>query len=116
MAIAEQDLTVAQAFQIAVKHQRDGNLAEAERLYSKILQAQPTSLDVLINLASLSFVRGREAEALALITCVLTAHPTSARAYAQRDRVNFVRERAGDPRARRENEEMRPHRGQPTGV
>ena len=52
MAIAEQDLTVAPAFQIAAKHQRDANLAEAEKLYRKILQAQPGSPDVLINLAS----------------------------------------------------------------
>jgi Flp pilus assembly protein TadD len=79
MAIAEQNLTVAQAIQIAVKHQRDGNLAKAEKLYGKILQAQPGSPDVLINLASLALVRGQEAEALAIITDVLKAHPTSAR-------------------------------------
>jgi putative sugar O-methyltransferase len=107
MAITEQNLTVAQAFQIASKHQREGRLAEAENLYRRILQAQPGSPDALVNLASLSFVRGQEAEALAIITDVLNAHPTSARAYAQRDRMIFVRERANDPQARREIAEMR---------
>jgi thioredoxin-like negative regulator of GroEL len=106
MTIAEQDLTVAQAFQLAVKHQRDGELPAAEKLYGKILQAQPGHLDALINLASLAFVRGNETEAFAIITEVLNAHLTSARAYAQRDRMKFVRERAGDPQAWREIADM----------
>lgn len=107
MVIAEQNLTVAQAFEIASQHQREGSFAQAEQLYRRIPQAQPGCADALINLASLSSVRGHEAEVLAIITDVLNANPTSARAYAQRDRMNFVRERAGDPQTRRDVEEMR---------
>jgi len=107
MAITEQDLTVAQAFEMACAHQREGRLGEAEKLYRKILEALPGHLDALINLASLAFVRGRESEAVAMINEVLNANPASARAYAQRDRMNFVRERASDPAALREILEMR---------
>jgi protein O-GlcNAc transferase len=63
---------------------RAGRLAEAERLYGKILRGDPRHLDALFLLGSLNFQRGDPAAALARFDQALAIKPDMADALAGR--------------------------------
>jgi tetratricopeptide (TPR) repeat protein len=67
-------------------HQR-GQIAEADRLYSQILQTEPEHFDALHMLGVVRIAQGRSAEAAKLIGLALNIHPESARALANHGRA-----------------------------
>jgi tetratricopeptide (TPR) repeat protein len=68
-------MTVQQAFELAVQHHRAGRLAEAEQLYRQILAAEPNQPDALFNLGYLARQVNRPAEAAALWKRVASLRP-----------------------------------------
>src|ERR1700693_3627320 len=64
----------------AVRIHREGNLAEAERLYLQILAADPTIFTARHLLGVVRFQQGRNTEALELIGAALRTYPTDAEA------------------------------------
>src|SRR5438876_9790898 len=62
-------------------HQK-GGLAEAERLYLNILEAQPDHFDALHLLGIVRHQQGRDVEALELIGSALERNPRSAEALS----------------------------------
>ena len=73
--MANADLTIDQALRRAIECHKAGNLAEAERLYRAILQAQPSHAFANHNLACLAVGLGKVAEALPYFEAALRAAP-----------------------------------------
>src|SRR5262245_66132645 len=59
---------VPQAFAEALALHKQGNLSEAERLYSQVLAHRPDHFDALQMLSVIKLARGQPAEALRLIS------------------------------------------------
>jgi tetratricopeptide (TPR) repeat protein len=78
---------MASAIQQAVALHRQGQLGEAERLYTAVLAAEPSHFDALHLLGVLMHQRGRSADALDLIAKALAANDRSADARANFGRV-----------------------------
>jgi tetratricopeptide (TPR) repeat protein len=57
--------------------QRQGRLAEAEKIYSRVLKSAPQQFDTLNLLAEIKMQRGKAGEALRLMTAAVTARPDS---------------------------------------
>jgi protein O-GlcNAc transferase len=75
-------MTLQQAFDLALQHQRAGRLAEAEQIYRQILAAVPQNFAVLQNLAGIVQQTGRLEDAIQLFREAVSLNPTSAEAYS----------------------------------
>ncbi len=71
-------LNLAPALAQAIELHQQGELAEAERLYSAILAAKPDHPDALHFLGVIRFATGRPTEALQLVATAMRAGPPSA--------------------------------------
>ena len=78
--LSEHD-SITDALRLAMFGRAQGQHADAERLYSAILEAVPDHFDALHLLGQLKQQRGQPEEALALITHALTVDPRSADAW-----------------------------------
>ena len=65
----------------AVRHHQSGNLAEAGRLYSEILRADPRHLEALYRLASVHLQSGRFADAERLFAAAIRLNPEIAELF-----------------------------------
>lgn len=100
------NLTVQQAFTLALQKQAGGDLIAAEELLRATLQAQPGNSDIMTHLASVLFTLGRKQEAFVIITQALEHNVASSRAHAQHDRMLYVERRAADPATKVEVDAM----------
>ena len=73
--IAVADMTIAEAFEIAVRHHQGGRLTEAEALYRQILAADPTHPDALHLLGVIAHRLGRNEAATDLIKRAIAYNP-----------------------------------------
>ncbi|SMH41194.1 galactosyltransferase-related protein [Azospirillum agricola] len=87
--------TFDEAVQIALGHHRAGRLAEAEDVYSRILQAVPGHPDVLYNLGFSQQMQGKLVEAAASYRALLTRNPAAIQAHARLGDVMFWAGRLG---------------------
>jgi len=76
--------------------QRQGNLAEAEKVYTRILKTLPDQFDTLQLLAELKVQRGKAGEALRLMTAAVKARPNSADAQVHLGHVLRALKRDAD--------------------
>ena len=74
-------LTVQQAFDLAVQHHQAGRLADAEALYRQILAAQPRQGDALHFLGVIAGLMGQYGQAVALIGQAIEIRPDNAGAH-----------------------------------
>jgi protein O-GlcNAc transferase len=74
-------MTLQQAFDLALQHQRAGQLAEAEQIYRQILAAVPENFDALHNLAGIAQQTGRLDDAIQLFRQAISINPTGAEAH-----------------------------------
>lgn len=81
-ALRANRMDVAEAFRRAVDFHRRGQLAEAERLYAAILEAQRDHFDALHLLGTVKQRRGDLSEALRLIGAALRVNPDSPEAHS----------------------------------
>jgi len=70
--------TLGRTIEEGVALQRQGKLAEAEKIYTRILKTLPDQFDTLQLLAELKMARGKPGEAFRLMTAAVAARPTSA--------------------------------------
>jgi tetratricopeptide (TPR) repeat protein len=75
-------LTIQQAFQLALQHHQAGRLQQAEQIYRQILASQPQHVDAMHNLGVLAHQLGRDEIALDLIRRAITIKPNFAEAYS----------------------------------
>jgi len=74
--------TIAELFDLAVRHHQRGDLAQAEGLYRQILQAGPYHADACGNLGAVLAAQGRYAEAIPFYRQALRIVPNHANAYS----------------------------------
>lgn len=74
-------VTVEEAFAAALQHHSAGQLADAEILYRKILDVQPSHADSLHNLGILADQAGRRDIAVDLLGRLLASHPRHAHGH-----------------------------------
>ncbi|MEI8196877.1 MAG: MFS transporter [Phycisphaerae bacterium] len=74
-------LTIQQAFEVALGHQQAGRLAEAEGIYRQILASQPGHADSLHMLGLIAYQVGRHAVAADLIRQAIARNPNYPVAY-----------------------------------
>ncbi|HEY8751646.1 MAG TPA: tetratricopeptide repeat-containing glycosyltransferase family protein [Tepidisphaeraceae bacterium] len=72
------NMSIEQAFGVAVQHQQQGRPAEAENLYRQIIAQQPNHADSHYMLAALGYQIGRSAEALPLARRAVELNPGNA--------------------------------------
>jgi protein O-GlcNAc transferase len=77
----KQNFDIVQSLQIASKHHRNGRLAEAERIYVRILRKNPKQPDALHQLGLLANEKGDPALAAELISRAILVKPNSAEYY-----------------------------------
>ncbi|MGD0390491.1 MAG: tetratricopeptide repeat-containing glycosyltransferase family protein [Tepidisphaeraceae bacterium] len=75
-------LTIQQAFDLALRHHRAGRLHEAEQLYRQVLARQPEHADAMHNLGVISFQVGRNDVAVELIRRAIVLNPNYPEAYS----------------------------------
>jgi predicted O-linked N-acetylglucosamine transferase (SPINDLY family) len=71
-------VTLQQAFDLAIQHQNAGRLREAEAIYEQILSAQPDHLAALQNLGFIAYQSGRAAIAAELLRRAVVLRPHDA--------------------------------------
>jgi len=76
-----------QLLDLAIAHHQNGRLAEAERIYSRILKVQSTHFDAVHLLGVIRHQQGRQAEALDLIGSALKINPRSSDALLNQGSV-----------------------------
>jgi predicted O-linked N-acetylglucosamine transferase (SPINDLY family) len=74
-------LTIQQAFDLALQHHQAGRLREAEQIYRKILANQPNNADAMHLLGVLANQMGRPDAAIELIRRTIALHPQFADAH-----------------------------------
>ncbi|MBF0588275.1 MAG: cobalamin-dependent protein [Magnetococcales bacterium] len=67
--------TIPEAIQVALQHQQNGALAEAEGIYRQVLAVEPHQLDALHLLGVLAIGQGRFAEAVGCFRSLVTSQP-----------------------------------------
>src|SRR5437868_15195509 len=70
--------TIAELFDLAVRHHRSGNLAQAEPLYRQVLQAEPAHAHALHLLGLLAYQTGAHEAANGLIRKAIALNPSVA--------------------------------------
>jgi predicted O-linked N-acetylglucosamine transferase (SPINDLY family) len=74
-------LTIQQAFDLALQHHKRGSLKEAEQLYRRILAQQPEHSDAMHNLGVLAHQTGRNVEAIEHLSRAIGRRPGDAQAF-----------------------------------
>jgi len=74
-------LTIQNAFNLALEHHRAGRLREAEKLYRQILAQQPQHVDAMYNLGTLAHQVGRNDVAVDLMRRTIALRPDHAAAH-----------------------------------
>jgi tetratricopeptide (TPR) repeat protein len=74
-------LTIQQAFDLALQHHQAGRLGEAEQIYRQILAQQPEHADAMHNLGMISFQMGRNDVAVELLRRAIVLNPSYAPAH-----------------------------------
>jgi len=74
-------LTIQQAFDLAVQHHQAGRLQEAERIYRQVIVHQPRHVDALHNLGVIAYQIGRKDDAVDLIRQALKLNPSLPNAH-----------------------------------
>src|SRR5258707_11035537 len=77
--------------------QRQGRLAEAEKIYTRILKTLPDQFETLQLLAELKLARGKPGEAFRHMAAAVAARPGSAGARVHLGHVLLVVKRDADP-------------------
>jgi tetratricopeptide (TPR) repeat protein len=80
----------------AVAAHRDGDLAQAERLYRAALQRDPANFQVLHLVGYLAYQRGRLADALRFLAAAVARNPSSAEALSDLGLAQHASERYAD--------------------
>ncbi len=75
MGNANQEMSIADAIQIAVQHHRAGRLPEAEALYQRVLQTEPNNPEALHLLGMLARQAGKSGIAIDLISQAIRVNP-----------------------------------------
>jgi predicted O-linked N-acetylglucosamine transferase (SPINDLY family) len=75
------ELTILEALTLAVQQHQSGHLAEAEKIYRAVLQAEPQQVDALRLLGVIALQRGQYEPAITLIRQALHHKPDDAAAY-----------------------------------
>jgi predicted O-linked N-acetylglucosamine transferase (SPINDLY family) len=75
-------ITIQQAFDLALAHHQAGRLPEAEKLYKQILANEPAHFDATHLLGVVALQRGQNDIAVDLINRAITLRPGSAQAYS----------------------------------
>jgi predicted O-linked N-acetylglucosamine transferase (SPINDLY family) len=75
-------VTIQQAFDLALQHHRAGRLREAEQLYRQILTQEPQRVEVLHNLGVLAYQAGRHDDAADLIRRAVVLRPNWPEAHS----------------------------------
>jgi len=88
--------TLGRALNEGVALQRQGNLADAEKIYTRILKTLPDQFDALQLLAELKIQRGKPGEAFRLMTAAVKARPNSADAHVHLGHVLRALKRDAD--------------------
>jgi Tetratricopeptide repeat/TPR repeat/Glycosyltransferase family 9 (heptosyltransferase) len=76
------ELTIQQAFDLALQHHRAGKLAEAEQIYRQILAQQPQHIGVLHYLGLVAYQSGQDDKAIDLIGRAIALNPNYAEAFS----------------------------------
>src|SRR6267154_2242777 len=71
----------AEAFQAAMRHHQAGQLADAERLYARVLAAEPGHLQALALSGALAHMAGRNDQAVELFGRAMAVNPNFAQAH-----------------------------------
>src|SRR5580700_912771 len=74
-------LTIQQAFDLALQHHQAGRLREAEQLYRLILGQQPTHIGAIHFLGVMAYQEGRNDSAIDLIRKAIALRPNYPEAY-----------------------------------
>jgi predicted O-linked N-acetylglucosamine transferase (SPINDLY family) len=74
-------ITIQQAFDLALQHHRAGRLGEAEKIYRQILAQQPNHADAMRLLGVIAHQRGRAEVAVDLFRRAITLRPAYAEAH-----------------------------------
>ncbi len=77
---AQQQLSVAQGFRLAVQHMRAGRLQQADEACTRVLGADPFHVDALHMRGVLAFQTGHKARAIEILGHVVKLNPTHAQA------------------------------------
>jgi tetratricopeptide (TPR) repeat protein len=88
--------TLGRALNEGVALQRQGKLADAEKIYTRILKTLPDQFDALQLLAELKMQRGKPGEAFRLMAAAVKARPDSADAHAHLGHVLRALKRDAD--------------------
>src|SRR6478672_2820828 len=75
------EMTLQQAYDTAVGHQRAGRLREAEEIYRQLLVYQPEHVDAMLMMARLEHQLGRHDAAAGLLRRVVALRPGVAEYY-----------------------------------
>lgn len=75
------ELTIQQAIDMAVAHEREGRLQQAAQMYAQIIQQIPDQVDALHRLGLLMMRVGQMKEARELVTRAARASPTTAELF-----------------------------------
>jgi predicted O-linked N-acetylglucosamine transferase (SPINDLY family) len=75
-------LTIQQAFELALQHHQAGRVQEAEQLYRRVLAQQPEHIDAMHNLGVLAHQTGRNSIAVDLIRRAIVLRPDFAEAHS----------------------------------
>jgi tetratricopeptide (TPR) repeat protein len=75
MAVSQPSLNIGEMLQRAVALQQQGQLREAEKIYSRVLKAVPDQFDALNLLGTVKVRRGQAGEAYRLISAALKVNP-----------------------------------------
>ena len=79
--------TLGQTIEQGVSLHRQGKLAEAEKIYARVLKAVPDQFETLSLMAELKVATGRAGEALRLAAAAVAARPDSANALVMHGHV-----------------------------
>ena len=88
--------TLGRTIEEGVLLQRQGKLAEAERVYTRILKTLPDQFETLQLLADLKMQRGKPGEAFRLVSAAVAARPRSAKAHLRLGHALRAIKRDGD--------------------
>jgi predicted TPR repeat methyltransferase len=96
---APQQMTVAQAIELAVTMQKRGRLDSAEEIYGRVLSADPRNADALHFLGLSRHHRGEHEEGIALVERALALAPDNADARSNLGNMLAARGRLGEAEA-----------------
>ena len=78
---SQKEISIHQALQLGVKHHNAGDLSTAEKIYRKILKAEPDKTAAIHLLGVISYQKGDYHTAVKLIEQALAVQPNFAEAH-----------------------------------